>query len=240
MFLPWRLIKICCILLVISIILTLLGIRLKQDSTTLSASGLVVSGVNTEDKVVSITFDDGPDPLYTPQIMELLKRYHARSTFFVIGLHARQYPDLLREIQKNGHEIGNHSYHHRRYIGQSKDYILQDIKMNEDLIEKYCGVKPVFLRPPGGRCTDTLLDIARANHLTIINWGQDPEDWRNKNSLRISRQILANIRPGQIIVLHDGGGDRSQTVKAVEQVLSSLSDQGYHFVPVGELLREGK
>lgn len=201
-----------------------------------AASGDLVSGVPTDKKVIALTFDDGPDPVYTPQILDLLKHNHKQATFFIIGLHAKDNPDVLRMISQQGHEIGNHGYTHRRFSGKPKEFILGDLTKTADLIEKVTGTKPKLIRPPCGKISPELLEIVRENHLKLITWGEDPEDWKHHDSSYISSHILKNVKPGQIIVLHDGGGNRAATVQALAILLPALDKAGFELVTVGKLL----
>ncbi|MGE5421732.1 MAG: polysaccharide deacetylase family protein [Ignavibacteriales bacterium] len=197
----------------------------------------LVSGIPTHEKVVALTFDDGPDPIYTPQILALLERYQKKATFFVIGQHVQENPKVLSIVSQNGHEIGNHGYSHRRLYGKTKDFINDDLNKTAKLVAHITGTRPHMVRAPGGRVSSELVDLAKENNLKLISWGEDPQDWKYHDANYIASHILKNLKPGQIIVMHDGGGDRTATVQALGILLPALDQAGYEAVTVGELLQ---
>lgn len=222
----------------ITVLALLIGFSLQSPLPVWhNQSDVIVSGVNTEEKIIALTFDDGPDPVQTPDLLKTLNTYHAKATFFVLGANADLYPLILRDIIHSGNQVGNHGYNHISYRTNSYEEISQDMKMAEDTIYRIAGIKPMVIRPPGGGSSTALMRIARENNYRIISWAQDPEDWNHKTAEEIARSIMKDVHPGSIIVLHDGGGNRRQTILAVEQVLPKLKQSGYKFVTVEELLK---
>lgn len=199
-------------------------------------AGRIVYAVPTNKPLVALTFDDGPHPQYTPQILAILRRYHARATFFVIGESVRRYPFLLTEIVRAGHEIGNHTDTHPA----SRLITRREITDCDASIWVATGFRPILFRPPGGRLTEKVLaTVELTRHLVIMwTWDTDTKDWSRPGVRRIVERAIHHTHPGDIVLLHDGGGGRKQTVSALPHILEELMRQGVHFVTVSELLRE--
>lgn len=200
--------------------------------------GLVVSEVKTTKKVVAFTFDDGPNPSATPQILEILNKNHAKATFFVVGVHVERYPKIVQQIAKQGHEIGNHGYSHKIKNYKQIEFAKSDIRHNEELLASIAGKRPVLLRPPGGFLSDALVDYTQKEKIQIVTWtwNMDFKDWKTNNSTYLANGIINNVRPGQIIILHDGGNNRGPMIKALSLALPELTKKGYRCVTVSELL----
>ncbi|MBS4172621.1 polysaccharide deacetylase family protein [Bacillus sp. FJAT-49736] len=201
-------------------------------------SGDAVWNARTQKKLVALTFDDGPHPEYTPDILKLLKKYHAKSTFFVIGELVKQYPEIVQEEVKNGHEIANHTFSHHFRSNLSKKHLKKELKKTEEIIREITGVSTAFFRPIGGYYNQKIVQTARNSGYRVIiwTWNQDSKDWKEPGAEKIAENILSDTMPGDIILMHDGGGDRSQTVKALEIILPQLKKAGYEMVTVSELL----
>ncbi|MCX8003011.1 MAG: polysaccharide deacetylase family protein [Anoxybacillus mongoliensis] len=200
----------------------------------------IVWNVPTDEKMVAITFDDGPDMLYTPDILNILKQYDAKATFFVVGFRAEKYPDIIKRQMDEGHEIANHTYKHLDFRGKSKQMIEEEIKKSEDVIYNITGKRPTLFRPPLGYYNKRIIDIAKQQGYTVVMWSkhQDTYDWQNPGTNRIVRRVISHIQPGQIILFHDhGSGSRKQTVQALKEILAILKEKGYTFVTVSELLK---
>lgn len=211
---------------------------LHPDLEEWTQQGLVVSSVNTRQKVVALTFDDGPNPEATTEILSLLEQYQARVTFFVLGMHAEKYPALIKDIQYHGHEIGSHGYSHNiRQYNDSK-FARSDVKRSLETITSITGIRPRLLRPPGGFLSRDLVNYCIDEKLTVVTWTwyADYKDWKAINSCFLAKQIITGIEPGQIIVLHDGGENREVMINALSLALPELSERGYQFVTVSELL----
>jgi cellulose synthase/poly-beta-1,6-N-acetylglucosamine synthase-like glycosyltransferase/peptidoglycan/xylan/chitin deacetylase (PgdA/CDA1 family)/spore germination protein YaaH len=200
---------------------------------------------------VALTFDDGPDPRWTPKILDILKQKQAPATFFVIGESANQESGIVKREYALGNEIGNHTFTHPEFDAErlSKTELQVQLNLTELLLESYLGVKTTFFRPPYGidhqpeSATEVqLLPIAQSMGYAIIGARIDPHDWGEANSAppapveTIVERVLNDTNKGNIILLHDGGGDRSHTVAALPQIIDGLRAKGYEFVSVSDLL----
>ena len=192
-------------------------------------------------KVVALTFDDGPNEPYTSQILDVLEREGVRATFFVVGENVLSYPDAARRIVADGNVIANHSFDHSR-MAAAIDFRYSQVERTQDVILQTTGVTPRFFRPPAGIHTPWQLRAATSNGLITVNWDAEGYDWQKPNSPeRIEQKVLASVRPGSIILLHDGdetnhGSDRSQTVAALPAIIETLRSEGYQFVTLPQLL----
>ncbi|WP_019121705.1 polysaccharide deacetylase family protein [Brevibacillus massiliensis] len=201
--------------------------------------GEAVWEVPTNQKVIALTFDDGPSPEYTPRMLDLLKKYDAKATFFVVGSRVNKYPELVRREITEGHEVANHTYNHKYFTRMTPDSIKKEIKLAEDAIVKATNLRPRLFRPPGGIYNETIINSAKElDYLVVMwSWHQDTRDWRNPGVKRIVGKVLNNARKGDIVLFHDHGGKREQTIKALEQILPELTRRGYSFVTVSDLLQ---
>ncbi len=202
--------------------------------------GFVLWEIKTEDKVIALTFDDGPHSTYTPQILDLLSLYDAKATFFVVGERAEKHPEIiLREIE-DGHEIANHTYTHP--FSSSTDQLKIELEKTNKLIHSITGIYPVLYRPVGGNYNEHTINAAVESGYKVVmwSWHQDTEDWKRPGTQKIINKVLSGTTPGNIILFHDAGGDRSQTVEALKEILPELKKQGYEFVTVSELLNRSE
>lgn len=185
--------------------------------------------------ILYLTFDDGPSPTITPQIVELLDRYDAQATFFVIGVHVRRAPAALRPVAEAGHTIANHTLSHKSLAGRSQEAFDQELQATEEIVRSAvddllpAGYSFRYMRPPGGGVDANTGPYAAALGYQVVGWDIDPKDWRRPGAAAISSLVIQRAAPGAIVVLHDGGGASQQTVAAVETILQTLSQQGYVF-----------
>lgn len=194
-----------------------------------------VRSVRTEQQVVALTFDDGPHPVVTPAVLDILRAHGVKATFFLLGEHCEKYPALVQRIAAEGHEIGNHGYSHK-FLGKMPLTVsVDDVVRTNAVIFELTGRQPTLFRPPGGSRSDALLACLREHGLTTVLWSIDPRDWSNPGPQRIRQRVLAGLRPGAIVILHDNR-DPSDTVKALPDLLADLAARGYRVVTVGELL----
>jgi len=202
--------------------------------------GKIIKQVTTpsDRKVIALTFDDGPSQDQTNDILYVLKTYDIKATFFVLGQNVKAHPDLTLRIVQHGHAIGNHTWSHP-YSQQSKASAARQIDQTTDLIKKITGVKTELFRPPGGYLTNGLASYAQQKKNAVIMWSIDTTDYRNK-SQTIINNALKNAKSGGIILLHDGGGNRHQTLVALPHLIEGLQKQGYEFVTIPELLAMGR
>ena len=200
-------------------------------------------------KKLALTFDDGPDPNWTPKILDLLKEKNAPATFFVIGENANRYPQILKREFEDGHEIGNHTYTHENIEDASANTIRWQVNVTERLIESSLGVKTVLFRPPYGidHQPETAPEVAslpipQSMGYMLVGARIDPHDWGDLGGGsppsvdEIVQRVLDDASKGSIVMFHDGGGDRSHTLAALPRVIDGLRAAGYQIVPVSELV----
>jgi len=180
-------------------------------------------------EVVYLTFDDGAIRAWTPQILEVLARYDAKATFFVLGQLAERFPDIIQAEVDAGHTVGNHTYDHHTLDGLSRDAFFQEVQDTEEALG---GLGTKCLRPPYGATDAYTRAYAGELGYEIVLWDIDTEDWANPGADQISSTVLTQVFPGAVVLFHDGGGDRAQTVEALSTVLDELRSRGYSFEPV--------
>ena len=185
--------------------------------------------VSLDDKVVAITFDDGPSK-YTEKILDILKKYDASGTFFLIGNKVEFYGDTLRRILEEGSEIGNHSYDHKLLTRLSKEEFQVEINKTQEAIKKVTGFTPTLFRPTYGGYNNTLKSYT---DLKFVLWDVDSRDWQVKTKDKILKNVLPNVKSGSIILLHD---NHEYSLNSLDDILKNLKNQGYKFVTVTELL----
>ncbi len=189
-------------------------------------------------KKISLTFDDGPNNTYTPKVLEILNRYNIKATFFMLGENIKRFPDIARKAAASGHTIGNHTYRHPNlYITNlSETEIREEIDSTALIIEEITGKKPNLFRSPYNYLDEELISILKEKKYNIISWTYAPRDWEDISSNKILQRVLENVTTGAIFLLHDGGGNRSETVKALPIIIEGLQKQGFEFVDLPELL----
>ena len=186
----------------------------------------------SRDKLVALTFDDGPSGRFTEALLDGLKERGAKATFFLCGYRIAQYPELTQRIFSEGHEIGYHGYSHESMKNMSRLTIAGEIIDSQKLLPEDCD--PVFLRPPGGFVTDGVRQVAAARQLAILNWSVDPRDWATADTLAVEQAVLGNVEDGDVILLHDM---TISSVRAALKIVDDLQKQGFRFVTVSELAR---
>jgi len=186
---------------------------------------------NTQEKIVALTFDDGPDPIDTPEVLDILKEKNIRATFFVLGQAVQANPHLLKRLAVEGHEIGNHSFTH----DYQQRRLVEEIKQTDQEVFAATGTHTYFYRPPGGFLSKNQLSTIKGNDHVVALWSVDSKDWRNPGIKQIVDNVMKDVFPGAIILLHDGGYQRTQTVKALGPIIDALRDRGYRFATLSEL-----
>jgi peptidoglycan-N-acetylglucosamine deacetylase len=184
--------------------------------------------------VVSITFDDGPNPKATPRILDVLAREGVHATFFVLGRHADRWPELVKRMADEGHQLGNHGYHHRKLHRRSPGYVRDDLTRGAEAIERASGVRPRVFRAPHGFRNPWVTPIARSLGERTIGWSLGVWDSARPGSDEIVKRTLDGMRAGSILLLHDGDGydtdgDRMQTAAALPGIIDGLRARGFHF-----------
>jgi len=196
----------------------------------------------TEEKIVALTFDDGPHPVYTPRVLEILETFGVKASFFLIGHQARSHPEIVLQIKAQGHEIENHSDNHLFYLPWlPAERMRQEIVAAQETIHRITGSYPSFFRSPLGWVSDDLVAVCRELKLPIINGSVKVGDVSLPGTEYIIQAVLDKTRNGAIIILHDAGGvgsyrDRTQTLEALPIIIKNLKDQGYKFVILKELI----
>jgi peptidoglycan/xylan/chitin deacetylase (PgdA/CDA1 family) len=180
-------------------------------------------------KYVVLTFDDGPDPRYTPKILDILDRYGAKATFFVIGTEAKRHPELTRTLTVRGHSVQNHTWSHADLSKLSWGAFQRQVKDTDAQIRADGGKVPGCLRPPYGTRNALLDRRAAALGKRLVLWDVDSRDWTRPGAAAIEQRVATKVRDGSVILFHDGGGDRAQTIAALPGILQMLRDSGFGF-----------
>ncbi len=180
-------------------------------------------------KAVALTFDDGPSP-YTPKIFSILRHQNVSGTFFQVGNQIVGREQLARDLLAGGQELGNHSLRHEYKPGHSS------MATTSRRIKEATGFRPCVFRPPYGAFDSRVVSDARSLGMTTVNWDVDPTDWATPGSDAIYQRVVSSVRPGSIVLMHDGGGNRSQTVAALPRIIQNLKGRGYQFLTVSQML----
>ena len=199
----------------------------------------VYRSVPTEKKQIALTFDDGPHPRYTPQILDILAEYGVEATFFTVGSNAELYPHIVKRLLEEGHELGNHTYNHNHVGKMSKEALTEDIRLCGDAIEGITGKRPRYFRPPEGVCNKDVKEICEKSGMAIVMWSVDTRDWAHTPIWEICENVRCNTKTGSIILMHDFIGKNSPTPEALRRIIPILRGLGYEFVTVSQLLDEG-
>jgi len=185
---------------------------------------------------IALTFDDGPDEVYTKEILDILDEYNVNATFFVIGKNAEKHPELLLKEVSEGHEVGNHTYSHPHLKTQSDASLLTELRAADKVIFDASGVNPTLFRPPEGKCGKCVMTAVKEMGYTIILWSVDTRDWECRPVNEIVRNVKKNVKPGSIILFHDYVAGKSSTPEALKVIIPDLLEQGYTFVTITELI----
>ncbi len=227
-------------LLLLVLLFAVLFLVYASVNPTANEFGAVISSIKTKEKVVALTFDDGPNEPYTSQIIDILDANHVKATFFIIGKNVEYYPEVARKLLNHGEVIENHSYSHSQALAIG-DFDYDDADMAQLAIFKATNVKPHFFRPPHGLKTPWELNRIKAKGMLTADWSDDGIDYYRFSASQIAENVLRVAHPGSIILLHDGyglihGSNRSETVKALPFIIKTLKVRGYRFVTVPELV----
>lgn len=190
---------------------------------------------NQNDKIVALTFDDGPWPKYTEQILDILKKNNVKGTFFVIGNNMKNFPEIGKRIVTDGHTIANHTWHHW-YHRLSPKAAAYEIDATEAIIYKTTGVRTNLFRPPGGVLGNGPAAYARSKKYSVIMWSADSHDYKRPPAPRLLSNVMRDSKPGGVVLMHDGGGIRDSTVKALPAMIEKFRKSGYRFVTMSEML----
>lgn len=193
---------------------------------------LLIFPVSAQDnnRYVALTFDDGPSGRFTRHLLDGLQQRNVKATFFLCGYRIRQYPQETQRILEEGHEIGCHGFSHNNMRSMSRRDIAREIDDTQALLPEACQIN--FLRPPGGCCSENVIQVAEAKRLGILSWSVDPRDWATHDAASIEQFVLKNVGDGDVILLHDMS---DSSVNAALDIVDNLINQGYVFVTVSEL-----
>ena len=199
--------------------------------------------VRSNEKVVALTFDDGPSPIWTPQILDALKAAQVKATFFMLGEHVQEYPKIASRVAAEGHEIGNHTYDHHGLFYYTPEELSREVNAAEKVILAVTGVKTKYFRPPKAWITSKeKKQLNNMGYQTVL-WSLNSKDWVTFDDRYMIKYILHHVQPGDIILFHDSGGvfkpeggNRKETVKTIPRLVQSLKERGYRFVTISELL----
>lgn len=196
------------------------------------------------EKVVALTFDDGPSAIWTPKILDALKVAGVKATFFMLGKYVQKDPDAAKRVAAEGHEIGNHTYDHHVLLYYTDAELAEEVRQAEEVIRDVTGVTTRLFRPPKAWVTENEKRELRDLGYEVVLWTLNSKDWVTFDDKYMIRYIVKNINPGDIILFHDNGGvfsteggNRNETVKTIPRLVEKLKEKGYRFVTVGELLR---
>jgi peptidoglycan/xylan/chitin deacetylase (PgdA/CDA1 family) len=196
----------------------------------------VVKNISTSKKKIALTFNDGPDPNLTPQILDLLKQFGAKAHFFAVGIQLQKFPDLAKRIVDEGHELGNHSYSHPNLAALNMKDITKELGKTHRIIQDITGKNPVLFRPPFRSYNNKVLEVSKnLGYLTIMH------SIRANNSKqtgvdKVVNSVISKLGPGEIIMLNDSGGKNQQTVEALKMILNKIQEKGYQCVNISKLV----
>lgn len=185
---------------------------------------------------IALTFDDGPKPLYTSQILAILQKYSVKATFNVIGSQAAAYPALVQQESQQENSIGNHTWTHPQLTHLSPAAVRHELQSTSNEIQADTGVLPTIFRPPYGKFNSSIQSIAASLGLSTVLWNVDPKDWSRPGTNAIIQNVLKSVHNGSIILLHDGGGNRSETVAALPTIITRLAQRGFQFITIPHMI----
>ncbi|MEV1288430.1 polysaccharide deacetylase family protein [Micromonospora sp. NPDC049679] len=196
------------------------------QTTTVSRTGTGPFGTQrtTGTKGVALTFDDGPDPVWTPKLLDQLRASNVKATFCVVGTEVRRHPALVARMVREGHTLCNHSWHHELNLGKLSPAHIQAnlIRTNREIHRAAPGTKISYYRQPGGKWTTAVVKVARELGMTPLGWDVDPHDWAKPGAETIRKRVISQARAGSIVLLHDGGGDRRGTLAVCPKLVATL------------------
>lgn len=200
---------------------------------------IVLQGPANVNKV-ALTFDDGPDPRFTGQVLDVLKEYNVPATFFLMGSRAIAFPEIVERIVAEGHIVGNHTYWHPNLVKEGDLATLEtEVTRTENVLNDLVGYRTKLFRAPYGFLYGELVEKLAVLEYTVVGWSVDSLDWQEEPPTVIANNVLSNVTPGAIILMHDGGdwdADRTNTIESLRQIIPTLQQQGYEFVTVPDLL----
>lgn len=194
----------------------------------------ITSRVKTDEKVIAITFDDGPNPDYTEKIQSILKKENVHATFFLLGKNIEKYPSLVQETVQNGHDIGNHSFSHRDFAKLSDEEAMEELRSSQAAFYNLLGSFPVYFRPPYGNLLPRDMPVLKKYFIRVVKWNIDTKDWKDDSTATLVYDIaMKHAAPGAIILCHD---NNEKSLEALPKIIHDLKNKGFRFVTISELL----
>lgn len=212
----------------------------KEETKPTMEQAVMYTAVPSKDKIVALTFDDGPDKKYTKQVLDILEENQIKATFFVIGKNIKEYPNAMKEIVAGGHAVGVHTWSHANLTKLTASGIKTEMEQTSKLLKDDLGVETNFMRPPFGAMDDRTLQILADLGFYTIKWSVDTRDWAGTTSNVIIQNVNGNVKPGGIVLQHSAGGkggNLDNTIKALPIIIKDLKAKGYQFVTVPEMLQ---
>ena len=211
------------------------GLREVVNSSSFQLFGDYVARVETDERVVAVTFDDGPDPVHTPRVLAALDQQQVKGTFFMMGRNVERYPEVAREVLRRGHEVGNHSYSHPKLVLMWPQRVRDEIERTDALLRDVGVSGEIHFRPPHAAKFIVLPYVLMQMKKLSVLGDVDPEEWKRHSASVMTEKILRQARPGSIIGLHDPMG--AETLQTLQNILPALASRGYRFETVSALVR---
>lgn len=235
-----------CFLIIQGFFILFVGLAYSTNSAQASVayplqakySNTMLYKAHTNQKVIALTFDDGPDTRFTPLILDVLNKYDVKATFFLLGTRVHTYPDIVKQIYSKGHAIGNHTYWHPKLTDTDVKSMIWEIEKNEQEIYSVICIKPELFRAPYGAINEDQVRQLEKMGYRGIGWSVDSQDWKSLPANVVKQKVLDSIHPGAIVLMHSAGHwtqDLTGTVKALDELIPYLKKEGYIFVTIPEL-----
>lgn len=229
----------CCAAVTLLLLLFLAGVGFADPGT--GGVPVTIWAGKSNEHAVALTFDDGPSPVYTSEILDLLHEYQAKATFFVLGEKVEKYPELIKAMIRGGHEVGNHTFDHVRLTKATQPVREREIERTAlDLEVLGCPREGQLLRPPYSDFDKKLVSFLKHNRQELVLWSLDSGDWKGLDTPTIVNNVLDRVKNGSIVIFHDSdedsNKDRRPTVEALKVILPALKEQGYRMVTISELV----
>lgn len=211
-----------------------------QNDIISDYENIIIKRGRDDEKLIALTFDDGPDEDFTPQILDILKKYNVKATFFVMGQKVGWSPEIVKRQHAEGHEIGNHTFTHINVSKIGYTQIEKEITQTQQIVKDIIGQEPKIFRPPYRAISKNMCDIVQDKNMNIVLWSNlDPRDWSNPGVYSICNAIVSKVQNGSIILLHDYNSVRnskSQTIQALDVFIPQLQEKGFKFVTISEMI----
>jgi len=222
--------------IVCALILTVTTVYSSEAKNEKSVNCPIYTMGECEGRYIALTFDNGPHPSKTNEILDILSDNQIKATFFVVGKNAYDNEEIVERIINEGHEIGNHTFCHKYLSGEGRSLVEREIDLCDDVIYNHSEYSTNIFRPPGGLYDDTLIDICAERGYSVVLWSIDTRDWAGTSTADICSEIYKYVQNGSIILMHDYVCCESHTAEALREVIPKLKELGYCFVTISELI----